>query len=366
MVFAVFGSIIALISFLIATHNARFYKWQRRLFFVAFIVFIALCISLIQPKGTFDLTRHYRLLDGIKSSNQNWIKYIVDNGEANYRFTYFFNFLTYFIGKYLLHQALPFLAAIICYGVVEYLLNNAYENKKFKNGHIALTVFVTIGFLPVVYVYSGIRNAVAAAIVALAIYLRIYKDISLTAFFALSALAATMHPVAIAAVPFMFLSKIHPGKKSVILILLIPYLLDVMMTYFRKSNYDILRYIGAKFYSYISRVHYQGKTFYYSAIIMTATVLLFSLIRRKEASNKDRAFINFITWYCIFVFANLRSYQIVSRLPYVLGILSPQIVQTIFSPSYYHGWKRTLLYSAFAGIAAVAIFDIYQNFMWMC
>ena len=172
-------------------------------------------------------------------------------------------------------------------------------------------------FLPIVYIYSGIRNEMAMAIMALAIYLRIYKNCNIIKFGILAFLAVTMHPLVLVAIPLLFLRKIRPGKKSVLLIILIPQILHRVMEYFRMSKIDFLKYLGAKFYNYTYiYVYSQGKFFWFAAIMMTLMVLILSLIIKCKQEQADKSFINFLVWYSVFALANIQSYQIVMRLPY--------------------------------------------------
>ncbi len=342
---------------------------QGRYLLIVSIFIISISAACIEPKPIYDLARHYKELDVIKNTEMGFGEFVFNSEcitDANYRHSFSFNAIRFLIAKYLPKGALPFFSISICYSVFGYILYDVKRRNKLTNFYVGLSMAVSLCFLPILYVYSGIRNEIAMAVIALVVYLRIYKKCNIIFLILLTFLAITMHPLALSVIPFIFLNKVRAGKIGLFLVVLIPNILYALMEKFRFSEYDFLRYIGAKFYNYtFVNTYSQGIFFYTSAVVMTATVLFLSVLRTRQMHKEDQRMVNFISWYSIFVFSNIRSYQIVMRLPYLYGILAPAIVGTLFVNKNYWGWKKGFQYCAVAGTFLIAGYALYSNYMWM-
>ena len=356
-----------IVIFLIASfHYIR--PKHGKLLLIGSIFIVSILLALIKPKEIYDLARHYAELDVIKNSGMKFWDFVLHSQkitDANYRYMYTFNVLRYIIAMYFPKQTLPFCSCSICFGVFGYILYDVIKQKKISNFYIGISIMASAIFMPMLYIYSGIRNEIAMAIMALAVYLKIYKGLGIFPYFVLIFWAATMHPLALVAIPFVLLSKIRIGKMGIILVILIPNILYVVMEVCRFSENGFLSYIGAKFYNYtFVNIYSQGRFFRYSAILMTALLLLLSVIKTKQ-EKEDQRFINFINWYSIFALANIQSYQISMRIPYLFGILAPVIVSTLFQDVKYCGFKKIFFVLASEITLIMGIYSFYSNYMWL-
>lgn len=369
MVIILFLYIGLILVMLFASSTQYIKQKQGKYFLIASVIFISLLAAFIVPKADYDLSRHYSELRIIKNSNMSFLDFVFNSSkisDANYRYAYTFNVIRFFISKYLLKEVLPFISIFFCYSILGYIILDIKKRADFSNGYIGMSLLISSGFLPILYVYSGIRNEIAMAIMALVIYLKIYKKLNLISFVILTIIAATIHPLALVVVPFVFLVKFRPGKLGIVLIILIPTALYPLMEKFRFSKNGFLKYLGAKFYNYtFVHTHSQGRTFHYAAILLTLMVLVLTMIKIQQDKIEDQLFVNFLSWYCIFTLANIKSYQISMRLPYLFGILAPIIVYTLIKYSHYNGWKKIFQYGSVYGSILVGLFTVYQNFMWM-
>ncbi len=369
MVFVLFLYIGWLVIILLASSGKIIRKNQEKYLIAGSVFLIALFAAWVFPKEMYDLFRHYKEIEIVKNSEIRFWDFVFHSSritDANYRHAYSFNGMRFIISKCFPKETLPFCSVTICYGVLGYILQDLKKRGHFSNGYIGMSLLISSGFLPLLYIYSGIRNEIAMAIIALAVYLRIYKQLKLIPFTVLTGLAVTMHPLALVAVPFVFLSRLRPGKAGIILIICIPGLLYPLMEQFRFSKNDFLKYLGAKFYNYtFVHVYSQGRTFYYAAILLTFMVMVLSIIKIQQEKKEDQIFVNFLSWFSIFALANIKSYQIMMRLPYLFGVLAPAIVYTLMRAKIYRGWKKIIPYGSMYGSALVGMFTIYQNFMWM-
>lgn len=369
MVIILFLLVILDIFILTFTSNKKFNSSLLKYILIFNVLVISISSMLIIPKPDYDLARHYRDIEILRRTEIDFWEYVFHSDsivDSNYRFMYTFNAISYIIARFLPKETLTFLSVFSCYGVFGYIMYDLSKEKKMNNGDIALSMLLSNCFLPFLYVYSNIRNEISVAIVALVIYLKIYKRCTIFRLVILCVLAITIHPIGMIAIPFMFLSNIHPGKKGIILVILIPVMLEMIMNVCIKSNYDFLRYIGIKFYNYTFVEKYsQGGFFFVEAVVMLSIVLLLSTLIDRENEEINWQFTNFLSWYCIFSLANIRSYQIIMRQPFIFGILAPAIVNTLFNCKFYIGNKKYIFYLTYVSSILIAIFAVYQNYLWI-
>ena len=364
-----FVIIIANIALLLGCFRDRVGRRAAVIWLVVSVVVIGVCAAWIIPKTGYDLTRHYEGLEKIRESGMGIRQYIFRGAgslvDSNYRAMFTFNAICYVIAKFLPPQTLPLLSILFCYGIFGYILHDFQKQVQMPNLYVAASILLSNVLMPFLYVYSNVRNEMAVAIMALAVYLRIYKKKHLVIFLVLTLLAATMHPITLVAVPFVFLSRVRPGIPGLILVGVIPMALYPLMEVFRASKVDFLKYIGAKFYNYtFVHVYYQGRFFFIASIVEMLIVLVLALFRVRDSHPYDRRFVNFVSWYSIFSLANFQSYQIAMRLPYLLAMLTPVLIYTLFRPAEFKGQKAYLPQAALAGTLGLSGLALIQNYLW--
>lgn len=371
MVEVLFILIISIIIMLLMIPNGNINNKQGKYLLIGGVTVIAICAAMIVPKANFDLARHYKDYYIIRHSSMNLWEYVFNSSritDANYRYMYFYNLINYAVSKFMAKESIPFISMVVCYGVWGYILLDYKKQNRLPNFYVALSILVLNSLMPILYVYSNVRNEVAVAVMALGLYLRIYKKINIFVFAGLTLLAGTMHPIVLIVIPFVFLANIRPGKKGIILVAVIPIALSWGSEKFIKSSNQFFRYIGFKFYNYTYVTEYsQGSFFFYTAIIFTAFILLLSVLRRNIRTQNvaDYRFLNFLSWYCIFTLANFQSYQIVMRLPYILGVLSPIIVNVAFKIENYKGYKKLVIVFGMILLILISFYALYVNYAWM-
>ena len=365
-----FVIIIANLAVLYGSSRSHTASRQGKYWMILSILIISFCTALIIPKTSYDLTRHYEHLTAIRNSGMGIWKYIfhgaAEISDYNYRSMYTFNALSYIIGRYLPKETFPLISLLLCYGIFGYILHDYRKKVQLSNFFIATAVMVSNCLMPILYVYSNVRNQMAVSIMALAIYQWIYKRKKMILFIVLSLLAGTIHPIALAAIPFLILSNIKPGIIGILLVGVIPFLLYPLMNAFRYSGTDFLRYIGIKFYNYTFVHEYsQGYFFFFASIAITTVILLLSLVKKKREQIADQRFVNFLFWYCIFSLANIKSYQIVMRLPYLFGVLSPVIIHLLFDLKDQEGWRAYIIQAGTAFSIFLSGLALVQNYLWL-
>lgn len=372
MVYLLFAFLIMVLSFFCCTYNKYFNQVQRKIMWFCFILIIAFLCSMIDPRINYDLARYYIDLDIIRGSHVELGEFVLGDiiiTDDNYRFTYTHNFISYVISHYFPKQALPFFTISFCYGCMAYIFEDIHENEKVYNWKIAMVILIAITTLPLVYVYSNIRTAMAMSIMGLNIYRIIYKNENILCFIVMSLIAATIHPVALAIIPFLFLSRLRLPKIGILFISIVPFIVNYVMEIFQYSDNLYLKYIGIKYYNYVFvEIYSQGIFFYYSELLMTIAVLciiLFVDYKEKKENIKHIKMKNIITWYCVFILSCAQSYQLILRLPFLFGVLSPIILKNIVLLHEFGHWKRNLNIYIVLAIISLSLVAIAQNFRWL-
>ena len=368
MVYLTFAFLTMTLSILFCTFNKSYNHRQRKIMWLGFVIILAFLCSMIEPKPIYDLYRYYIDLDSIRG--QVGLKEFVFGDvivtDSNYRYTFTHNFITYIISSCMPKEALPFLAISFCYGCMAYIFEDIYKDEKVCNWKVAMTILFSITTLPLLYVYSNIRTAMAMSCMALTLYMRIYRKMNIVYFFIMALLAATIHPVALAVVPFILVSKISLSKKGVLLIGVVPLFTNHIMAFFQYSDNPYLRYIGIKYFNYVFvEVYSQGNFFYYSPLLITIAILALGLLMTNKVKIEDLKMKNLIMWYCIFVLASAQSFQLLLRLPFLFGVLSPIILKNMICISNYKGWRKTFYICIFLSMLGLSLIAITNNFLWL-
>lgn len=349
----------------------KFKLKQEKCLFVIVLFAASFCAMFIAPKTIYDIARHYETILTIKSSSMDFIDYIFNSfliTDFNYQFTYSFNAMNYIIAKYLPVNTLPFIAFSLCYGVFGYILFDIKKRNDFNNLYVALSFFLMNCLLPILYIYSNVRNPIAAAVMALAVYLKLYKELKLFNFLLLVTIAVTMHPMVAVALPFLFLAKFKFDPKG--LFLFVPYIvfLPLIMEMFQTSENLVLRYVGYKYYSYtVLHEFSQGLFFYVTPLTIVFLVLVLTFIQTTNDKRKeDSFFVNFFQWYCMFILANVHTIQFVLRLPWIIGPLAPLIINLLLSVKFKSSnHKFVLNFFIISMLLIWGILSLYINYAWL-
>lgn len=369
----VFLLIILFILFLFAvTYNYSFPRKQAILLLVVLVVSLALLGAITEPKSIYDLSRHYDLLNAIKNSTFS-LKTYLRNGpdllNENYQYTFLFNILCYVIARYLPFQVLPFFAIILSYSCFLYVLIDFFGKKELTNRNIFLSIALCQVIMPFLFVYSGIRNALAASIVAVGIYRFFLVNHSYLELAIITVCSVLFHPIGFVIVPFIFVSRITPGIKSIFVPFVLPSIVFLITEYCRlRLGNDFLFRIAAKYYNYTQvRVDNQGRVFFFSSFIVLLMIAGYSIYHfvKKIPVSEDKSqtqLMSFLAWYSMFSIGYFTSYEMLTRLPYNFALLAPVIVSCYCK----RNEKRTV-YSLASPVIIIGMFilSVYETVMWL-
>lgn len=365
--------LLALVA-MVAAYNARYSEKQTKMLFVMLVIALAGIGVCIEPKSTYDLYRHYQVIDRVRGSSYSLIEFLKKGyliTDTNYTYTYVYNIIVYIVAKFLPNQAFPFFTICISYGLFGYILFREFHDENLTNRNLVISISIFSILMPYLFVYSNVRNALAGAVVAFGLY-RLYKDRKILLFIICVAIAVLIHPIAGAVVPFVFLSRIKPGVKGIVVTFALPSLLFPLMEYFRLHlGNGFLFLIAAKYYNYtLVRHDNQGRVFLYSTVIMLVALSILALWanRGNKTTWKEKRYslLNLIIWYSMFSLGYFRNYEMMIRLPYSIAFLSPVLVSTLFNRSEMKTTGAKLAYSGTEGVIfLLVLLGIYENIAWL-
>lgn len=282
----------------------------------------------------WDLMNHYYFMDQIRASDISFWKFIFYNDENvggyEYKNLLIFNMLRYLVVSISeKNYLLPAICVIIDYSIAGYIIIdwslNGNENYKLN----LLTLLLLFTFMPYHHAALGLRNALSASIMGLAMYLYLYKMKKTLLFIILAFIAFTIHPVAIIAVPFVFLAKLNLGFVGFILVFAVSMLINPIVKLMLNSHNSFIVFLAQKYIIYTSETQYRGSRapLYGVLIIITMYLLIYFLLYKRINSDDDnlkqRTIHNFFAMYMAYICGNIGNYDMVLRPAYVFGVLSP-------------------------------------------
>lgn len=333
MVFAVAYIIIFFIADIIfSISNMRLYvnDLRKRLIYIFFIVSLAVVAYCMKPPSTWDLSRNYILLDIIRNSQLSFNQFVFGGnatyGADGYRSLIFYNIYRFIFVKVFDNNAwFQTITTIIVYALQFYII---YDYKKVENKEnipISLILLLSFTFMPFVYVVSGIRNALAASIMGVAIYLYLYKKIVLKAIL-LVIMAITIHPSVVIALPFVILCKMNLGSKGILCVAISSFGFQLIASVFSNSSVFFLRQIGESYLLYSGNNQYRGgRGNLYGILIVSIFFILYFLWNRKNKTNKETEndINNFLMLLLVYMVGNFLNYDLVLRPGYIVSMFAP-------------------------------------------
>lgn len=332
-------SIIYIVFFLILLLKMRSCskRKQKLLFFL-----VALSLSTIafytEPLPTWDLARHFALMDTIRNSGISLMDFLFYNTRnlGSYQTLFSFNFLRFVICKLTLNNHwLPCICVFIDYLIVGYIMLDWYVSNSPTERIGILSLLVCFAFLPLIHAISGMRNALACSLTGLAIYLYLYKKKPLLIPIVLFFISATVHPVVLFTIPFVCLARYHIGKKGIGFVFLLSLSLNKIAQFFSNSSIPYISTLAKKYIAYSSESQYWGGNYplWGTLILIASFVFLYLFLekffRKLLWSDEQQTLYNFLIYYMCFILGNIGNYDLVLRPAYLLGLFAPILVSLL-------------------------------------
>lgn len=344
--------IIFFVCFSVFQNKLKITKIKNQVIFTLFALSLSVIAYCMSPPVTWDIVRHSAFMDRIRQSGISFFDFIFNNksyiGGKEYADLLVFNLLRYIVVK-ITHNnfLLPAICTFICYSIIGYITIDWQEiNGKGSNIN-TLSLLLCFSFLEYGNVISGMRNALAACILGLAIYLYLYKKKKLYVFITLCFIAATIHPpVSLIAIPFVIIAKFNIGIVGYAFVFIASVIAQTVAKWLSTSDVLYFRIVGQKYFSYTSADQYRAsRAPLYTVLILIAIFLFiyFVIHFRKRSINEDKSrnlIYSFLVVYMVYIFGNIGNYDMVLRPAYVLAPLSPVLCSLLLDD---HLWVQSKL-----------------------
>ena len=326
-----------------------------------------------------DLTRHYKWMDEIRNSHMSFIEFLLQNdkgiGNSSYVDLYTFNILRYFVISISdKNNLLSALCVFIDYLIIGYIFID-YSFQLRKNCRISiLTFLLCFSFLPYVFAASGLRNALGACLMALGIYLYLFKQKSVVILIIITFLAMTIHPIVLITIPFVIMAKKGFNVTAYFVVFIISALIPVIARIMLNSDIRYLKLMGRKYFKYTSEEQYfASRAPLYVVILLISILLLYYFcfnkkIKKYEISKNRQALNKFLVLNMIYIIGNMGNYDMVLRPAYILGPFSIVLSSWFLECEMMLGKKidkisKTML--KLGNIAICIILCVYLNYKFL-
>ena len=319
--------------------------------------FLIICVAILRATqfhvmrtDNMDLARHFHMMDLIKKSGYSLFEYVFVYGDTftsniSMKFCYSFNFIVYTVAKYIEnYYIMAWRFVLVSYSIIAYIGVDWWRNRGVRISIMVIfEILICFSLLPFFQVVSGLRTALSASVTALAIYLYLYKNRSLSTFIIVSVIAATFHPAFITAIPFVFLTKFTDRRKGLAIAIvgsaMIPLTANILIRLPNRFLYSI----AFKYLQYTGGEGYTSTRFcYYGVIVICILVILqyvntyipikiSRIVKQYKYPQKEEIKVyDFTLYYMLFILSNIGKYEMVLRPAYLLGAMAPIITGMIF------------------------------------
>ena len=177
--------------------------------------------SINPPSHGWDLYRHYQYLEALRTANYSFTDYMFnfDNilGGGTRSGLYGFKLYFFLMSRFKSNRLLPFVTLLIVYGIWCYITQD-WLQKKNRTELLAPSFLFCLATMPYVYVNTGIRNGLAASIVALALYREFEKNGSPIVTAMLLVFSCTIHNAVIIVIPCWILAHFTVKMRTIFIL----------------------------------------------------------------------------------------------------------------------------------------------------
>lgn len=323
------------------------YKISKKSVFLSFFVF-ALAYGIlayhVEPPNSWDLYRHFAELNRIRSGGLYYLWHV-----GIYKNQIGSSLLFYLVSFLPNNHFLPFLSIIIEYSILAYIISDYCEENHLNCRYIFLILILHLGLNDISWTLSTIRQTLAMAFVALAVYLDLVKKKKIGLIFYV--FGFVMHPGSIGAI-LIRLALILYKRKIPIHILLVmwgAFASKIAFTLIRSSVFAI-QYIGSMLNEYVFSDHAEAGDSRQVVVKLILLLILLIMIWRRRNFWIDNDYIKFVFLTSVFTLGSIVSGQIFLRYILLLSYLIIPIPKLISSNT---------------KIGSVSLSDIFFIFMFI-
>lgn len=336
---------IAIFFLIILIGTIRSVKLTKVYYYLSmiFIVCVSYWAFCLVPTRGLDLFRLQQSVDWVSLNCNNLFDAVI-KPEDKYTGLLGLNILFYIVSRMGSSQWLQTIGVFSTFTILIIMLLDFARSKNYNSKAIIPAFAIVFMGMPIQYVFSGVRNAMAVSLVILSLYLLLYKKIKYKWIsYILFLIGATIHPAVLMILPALAISF---SKKQLVYRLLA--LLGIPIIF---GTASLLQSLPNTFIQYIVNrvVFYQNVQYQYDRPEMIANIVVFILIGsgnwyfKKEGildednESKTQKIYENIYYFMGFLMIGCSIHRdFTLRVGYMMGILGvPMLLKIIFKMNKY-------------------------------
>ena len=326
---------------------------NKKIFKYIFVICIALLGAFmfhVSPDDNMDFVRYQSILNSIRSSQISFWDFWINGTQisrqvgAAQKYAFSENLLIFIVAKFCTNDyILVWISVFIDYVCISYIAFDLKKNSKYSVLQVVVAALVCFAELPFIHACSGLRTATAACIMAVALYMYLYKQCALVYYVLLSILSVGFHPFVLFAIIIALAIKLI--KKNIVVVCVIAGIMFIpqVVKWFLNSNVPFLVMLAQKYITYTSDSQFRAyRTFQYGTILIASLCIIYLLfdgflnhygLRNLGKSNtNDLKYIKtFFVAYMFIILGNINSYELVVRFGYLIGAMAPLLSLLLFN-----------------------------------
>lgn len=287
------------------------------------LVILSVCIK---PSDTYDLYRHYEVIEQFKLSNY-WTETVYDNFII-------IRLIFYIISLFNYNELLPAISCIITYGIFVHIIMDFKTRYSIGIRQILISMLLNLTMIPFIVVYSGVRNTMVFSILALAIYREFIEKKKNVLTYLIYLLPIFIHYATIIIIGvrilYIFEDKIFKYRYILLMWSLSAGLISKIFIMF-PNNY--IKGMGAQIGNYIGNFLGDTRIFIVNFTLIVIFLITFEIIIRKEdyKNNKLKDILRIMDIVLIIAAGGFFVPNILDRLLLFIGMFTPIICYAIFN-----------------------------------
>lgn len=315
-----------------------FLKWVKYTNYIQIIIWgffvISLAVIAYNAHPLWDLSQHFSYMIKIQKIDATLLE-LCTTGIPLYehnRSYWLFNFLCYLGVKINDFHVVPFITVLIDYLIYAYITLDWRRKYRIRYGTYILSILICFTTMPLMHATAGIRNANAASLASLSIYLYLQKERPAIYSIILMIAAIFMHPVVILSLPALVFARQKPSKKVYITIVLIILMIPTIAKLFSASTIPFFKRIGYLYQVYSSSGQYVSSRRYLYMDLIIICIFLSSSITNCKCQKCSFSYLqNFLVLYMICILGNIGNYDLIIRPMYIIAPLSTPTTYIMFN-----------------------------------
>lgn len=299
------------------------------------ILVIAMAVfgsSINPPSHGWDLYRHYQYINSLRAANYDFFDYMFNFnnllGGGTRSGLYGYKLVCFIVSRFDSNRILPFFTLIIVYGIWSYITQD-WLRKNNKAELLAPSFMLCLATMPYVYVNTGIRNGLAASLVAWALYQEFEKKGSPIITISILLFSCTIHNAVIIVIPCWMLAHFAVKMKTILLIAIGLALLEPVAQFVYAQSIPGISQAANLYLVYIRSDAYFFSYGYLVVDIVFILLIVYAFYYTNK--NDDGMLYKFIFIYAIVIVAQIGHYDLVLRPMYVLAMFSGITVYNLYS-----------------------------------